>query len=76
MSPIPANESKTQRVHLRKTAPTNEVDHSAAELRPIIGALEGKATFIGEIVPSQLPDDEWDRLSDESWARVMGENFG
>jgi hypothetical protein len=73
MSSSPASESKIEVAASSKTAATDETNSPAAKIRPIFAAPEGKATFVGDIVQSELPREEWDRMADESWARATGE---
>lgn len=52
-----------------ETAPRKKVDVDS-----IFGALRGMVTISGDIVSSEHTDDEWDRLFDERWKRVVGED--
>ncbi len=53
---------------------------SASEVAPreidvdsIFGALRGTAVIKGDMISSEHSDDEWNRLFDERWKRVTGE---
>ncbi|MGB6691456.1 MAG: type II toxin-antitoxin system Phd/YefM family antitoxin [Terracidiphilus sp.] len=56
-----------------KVVAFEETEPRKIDVDSIFGALRGMPTINGDIVSSEHTDDEWDRLFDERWKRVLGE---